>query len=91
MSGPLYYVVFASTLPQGILGVKNMDQISIPHLSQKPVCARQEDGGVYSCIADNGVGSPAEALVNLQVLCKYSCPRENLSTSSSPKIKFTRK
>jgi hypothetical protein len=31
----------------------------------------QEDGGVYSCIADNGVGSPAEALVNLQVLCEY--------------------
>jgi hypothetical protein len=30
----------------------------------------QEDGGVYSCTADNGVGSPAEALVSLQVLCK---------------------
>ena len=31
----------------------------------------QEDGGVYSCTADNGVGSPAEAMVSLQVLCKF--------------------
>ncbi len=66
--------------------------IKVPFLlNQNRFCACQEDGGVYSCIADNGVGSPAEALVNLQVLCKYSCPRENLSISSSPKNKFIRK
>ena len=41
----------------------------------------QEDGGVYSCTADNGVGSPAEALVNLQVLCKYSFPLHSSCTA----------
>ncbi len=29
------------------------------------------DAGRYSCTADNGVGMPAVAYVNLQVLCEY--------------------
>ena len=31
----------------------------------------RDDVGVYTCTASNGVGSPATAAINLQVLCKY--------------------
>ena len=31
----------------------------------------RDDVGVYTCTASNGVGSPASAAINLQVLCKY--------------------
>ena len=30
----------------------------------------QQDAGTYTCTASNGVGSPARAIINLQVLCK---------------------
>ena len=30
----------------------------------------REDVGLYTCTASNGVGTPASASINLQVLCK---------------------
>ena len=32
----------------------------------------RQDGGVYTCTASNGVGTPATASIKLQVLCKSS-------------------
>ena len=31
----------------------------------------RDDVGVYTCTASNGVGTPATASINLQVLCKF--------------------
>ena len=33
--------------------------------------ASRSDAGTYICRADNGVGAPVTALVDLNVICKY--------------------
>lgn len=32
---------------------------------------RRQDSGMYKCVANNGVGSPAEAFVRIKVQCKF--------------------
>ena len=41
----------------------------------------RDDVGVYTCTAFNGVGSPATAAINLQVLFKYylNCSSQKFS------------
>ena len=58
-------------LPDGTVSGKNAHGYTIRRVDRY-------DAGRYTCTADNGVGIPATAHINLQVLCKYICSKDDL-------------
>lgn len=63
--------VIASPPARSIRWVRNNHLLSTtPNHTIRAVTA--EDSGNYTCVADNGVGEPSKAILELIVLCKYS-------------------
>ena len=59
-----FYVFQNDRLPDGTVSGQHEHGYTIRRVDRY-------DAGRYTCTADNGVGSPATAHINLQVLCEY--------------------